>query len=250
MLPATLQNLARTIQETCSPRSCAPPLPTGWPDQTLRGLSRASIHEWFNSDPNPAPAANGRKLPWIPSLGPIIHLARQTSDAPIVWIGRRVWPYPRVCPDLLDRSIFIDAKDLAERAWAMDVSLRCPALGAVIADGSGFTMSITRRLQLGAAETGGLGLILRPHDDLRTLSAAQTRWLVMPARSAAAPRWRLRLLRAKGVKLPDITTWTLELNHETGALDLVSDAADRSVTPEEGFGYPAAPRRIEAAVTA
>jgi hypothetical protein len=249
MLTATIQELAKTIEEACSRRvAAAPPLPTAWPaiDQAIRGLPRAAIHEWFSGTgllpgvPGATDKPSGLKpgATWLPPLTPILHLARQAaanSPHPIVWIGRRIWPYPVTCPDLLDRSIFIDARDLSERAWATDVSLRCPAIAAIIADGTAFTMSATRRLQLGAAEGGGLGLILRPSHELRQLSAAQTRWLISPSPSATAPRWSLRLLRCKGTKLPT-TTWTLELNHETGALDLVSDAADRSGSPQEITG--------------
>jgi hypothetical protein len=250
MLTVTIQDLARTIEESCSRRvAAAPPLPTGWPaiDQATRGLPRAAIHEWF-SDTGLLPGGlgdtardTGQKpgATWLPPLTPILHLARQaaaTSPNPIVWIGRRIWPYPVVCgPELLERSIFIDAADLSERAWATDVSLRCSSIAAVIADGTAFTMSATRRLQLGAAEGGTLGLILRPPHELRQLSAAQTRWLVSPS-PHPSPRWTLRLLRSKGTKLPSHTTWTLELNHETGALDLVSDAADRSGSPQEIAG--------------
>jgi len=195
----------------------------------------------------------------------MVHLARQValgSVNPIVWIGRRVWPYPPVCgPEVLERSIFVDAADLSERAWAIDVSLRCPAIALVVGDGTALNMSATRRLQLAAAEGGeggagnALGLILRPPRELRQLSAAQTRWSIAAAPTAstisAAPRWTLRLLRSKGLRLPDHTTWTLELNHETGALDLVPNAADRPELPEEiRLGWPAAPRRVSETVTA
>ncbi|MBX3375436.1 MAG: hypothetical protein KF678_00355 [Phycisphaeraceae bacterium] len=243
-MPAlSLHDLARSIKESCiSPRGTYPPLPTRWTHSALSHLSRAAVHEWFSADPTPG--THRSAPPWLPPLSPVLHLARQaiahspvsaSADSPrlLAWIGRRVWPYPVACPDLLDQSIFIDTKDLPERAWAADVSLRSGALAAVIVDGSAFSMSITRRLQLAAAESGGLGLILRPHADLRQLSAAHTRWLVTPAPSLVSPRWNLELLRLKGGKLPDVTTWTLELNHETGTLDLVSDAAHRSVaTPE------------------
>lgn len=237
-----LLHLAEVIKQVSpSPTIHPPPLPTRWPHGALSYLSRAAVHEWFSTDPTPG--THRSAPPWLPPLSPILHLARQaiahppvaSADHPwlLVWIGRRVWPYPVACPDLLDQSIFIDTKDLNERAWATDVSLRSEALAAVIVDGSAFSMSITRRLQLAAAESGGLGLILRPHADLRQISAAQTRWLVTPAPSFASPRWNLELLRLKGGKLPDVTAWTLELNHETGALDLVSDAAHRSgATPE------------------
>ncbi len=242
-----IQELAKVIEEACSRRVVeAPPQATGWAgiDEALGrgglgGLARGVAHEWFSGDVDSLTPGFPKQAAWLPPLTVMVHLARQVALAghagPIVWIGRRCWPYPPVCGEaVLERSIFVDATSLNERAWAIDVSLRCPSLAAVIGDGTALNMSATRRLQLAAADGGALGLILRPPQDLRQLSAAHTRWSVAPSVALSAfPRWTIRLLRCKGVRLPEITTWTLELNHETGALDLVSDAADRSgSTPE------------------
>ena len=245
----TIQELARTIQEACSTPSTRPARrhPTGWPeiDEALaeggergkEGLPGGVIHEWFGLFEVAPPTSQAQDLAaWLPPLTIMIHLARR-ADGPVVWIGRRCWPYPLALgPDLLARSIFVDVTDLRERAWALDVSLRCRGLDVVIGDGALLNMSATRRLQLAAAEGGSLALILRPPRDLSHLSAASTRWAVSPAPSPlhateSIHRWTLRLLRRKGLKQPDHDTWTLELN-ETGALHLVPDAGHRSGAEE------------------
>lgn len=243
ILSPAIQKLAKTIEEACAPKRLVAGQPTGWGlvDRALAsdGIARGVLHEWFG-DPDEPPSRH-----WLPPLSVMIHLARQAAanpvipdSWPIVWIGRRCWPYPVALPGpVLERSIFIDAPALPERAWAIDVTLRCPAIAAVVADGSGLNMAATRRLQLGAGEGGSLALILRPPHELRQLSAAHTRWSVTPAPSASPTtrdaRWTVRLLRRKGMRPSEESTWTLQLNHETGALDLVSDARDRSV-PEKG----------------
>lgn len=237
----TIQQLAKTIEETCAPRRQVPGQPTGWGlvDQALAedGIPRGVLHEWFG-DPDEPPS---RPPHWVPPLSVMIHLAGQAASNPgiphswpIVWIGRRCWPYPVALPEaVLERSIFIDAPDLAERAWAIDVTLRCPAIAAVVADGSGLNMAATRRLQLGAGEGGSLAFLLRPPHELRQLSAAHTRWTVSPAPSATRyTRWTVRLLRCKGMRPSQESTWTIQLNHETGALDLVPHALDRSGAAE------------------
>ncbi|QDV04901.1 hypothetical protein Poly30_03950 [Planctomycetes bacterium Poly30] len=130
-------------------------------------------------------------------------------------------------PDLLTRSLFVATTtgekrsrgEVSERLWAIDTTLRCPGVTAVIADGSGLPMAATRRLQLAAASAGALVLLARPPEEVREISAATTRWMVTreavpdEEMSRASPRWRLALIRAKGaqrvISAPDIPLHTL-----------------------------------------
>ncbi len=119
----------------------------------------------------------------------------------VVWIGRRCWPHPRVMVrrdpgdggsheaegrQLLQHSLFADPTGVAARLWAVDLALRSPAVTAVVADGSGFDMAATRRLQLAAESGRGLALLARPPHELSELSVAVTRWVVAWARSPDA----------------------------------------------------------------
>lgn len=128
----------------------------------------------------------------LPPLCIFIELAhtailQQTLHA-VLWVGAGIWPYPPLLRgrvgrggesrnerSLLSHSIFIDPPDLASRLWAIEVALRAGAgpvgEGAtsdirsgpvcVIADGRGFTLPHTRRLQLAAAASGSLCILAR-----------------------------------------------------------------------------------------
>ena len=187
-------------------------------------LEWGAVHEWFGSEE-----------PWVPPMGIFVHLARQAvlkapvpaasgrshnapGDPPraIVWVGRRVWPYPRgLLPPapapgrsapgsspggsiLLQHSVFLDCPEGSTRLWAMDLALRNPSVALVAADGSGLSMAATRRLQLAAEAGGSIVLLARPPGERARRSAATTRWEVRSELSPdQAPRWTARLLRCK-----------------------------------------------------
>jgi len=208
---------------------------------------------------------SARRRRWLPPLGTLAHLARRAlsvgdaDDAPgwALWIGRRCWPYPRVFMArdagdraLLERSIFIDARSAGERVWAADLALRCPAVSVVVLEARGLGMSETRRLRLAAGAGGALGLLARPAEERRALTAASSRWLVAPAppcsfsdcdfESVHQPRWSVELLRCKGVQpATSARRWVVRRDHETGAVRLAPESSDRTRAQARP-----APRRI------
>lgn len=93
--------------------------------------------------------------------------------------------------------------------WAMEEALGCPAVAAVVADiargHKSLDFTASRRLSLRAA-AGGASLLLLRYGREREASAAQLRWRVEPAASAAAEfdhhalgRPRFALTLEKGV---------------------------------------------------
>jgi hypothetical protein len=202
----------------------------------------------------------GRDQP-LHSLAIFAHLAGQVnrgawvgpSDSAggdwVVWVGRGCWPYPQAVAEAdgqgagLDRSLFIDAGEVASRLWAMDLAARNPAVAMVIGDGRGFDMAATRRLQLAARDGRGVVLLGRSMQEQGEVSAAATRWQVLPVRSpTTAPRWQMTLWRCKGVQGKLNTdaerSWQLERSRATGLVPVVAPATDRtapvpSVIPTE-----------------
>lgn len=190
-------------------------VPTGWSqvDAVLGGgLARRGVHEWCRTDD-----VRGRRCAPMEVL---IHLAWQAllhderhrlgEQRAVVWVGQAVWPQaaalvrglrvgvqalfggrcPRQWPDarLMRRSLLVQVAphDVGARLWAVEQAARCPGVCAVVADGAGFDLTATRRLQLAATDT--LLLVARPHERCAALSAAATRWRVQPdARGAALP---------------------------------------------------------------
>lgn len=236
---------------------------TGWPtvDGWLPGgVPRGLVTEWFGVAPegphaNRAATAGGPRVPrpssetpkagrrpslatWTPPLSLLVHLAHQVcggardvrgadDPGPVLWIGRRVWPYGRALvragplgARLLARSLFVAMPDdvaptrpsgtrtpeAGARLWALDLALRCRAVAAVVADGSGFAMAASRRLQVAAEAGHAFVLLARPAEEFDVPSAAAVRFVVTRTAIDAdarpgAPRscaWSLTLRRAKG----------------------------------------------------
>jgi len=241
-----------------------------------KALFRVGLHGWYGLlPPEQGDDRSARQTPWTPPLCILVHLGWERIQASedmsrVVWIGPRCFPYPRVLVReaqrdcrLLDRSLFIMAREAAARLWATDLCLRCPAVGAVIADGSGFDMAATRRVQLLARSRSKPVFLARPPWERTELSAAQSRWLVgwQPADDSEQnvhgvnPRWSVKLLRCKGVPLDeDHKVWVLEWDRAQSALHLsaplsrpAGDATLETTAPRHAAGSPReAPHRASA----
>ncbi len=243
---AVISELAEQIearQQQFGHRCDARPIPTGWQDidSTLGGgVAAGALHEWFGDGDECS-----RNAPWFPPMAVLAHVAHRATlgeRQSTIWVGRRCWAY---VPALIgadeskrpfvERSMLIDATTVDERAWAIDLALRCPAIAAVIADGTGLKLAITRRLQLAAASGGAACLLLRPPWELSELSAAKTRWRVRAECSEnTEPRWTVELLRCKGVRpmRREGARWVVRLDDETGNVSLVAAAGERRDSAE------------------
>ncbi len=223
-------------------------IPTNWTaidDALGGGLALGSVHEWFglhaavlDGSEKEGGQVGGQEGGWLPPLTVLLHLAHRAAAAGeraglVVWIGERCHPSPPSMPrDLLERSVFVSCGTRDERVWAIDLSLRCAGVCAVVADGSGLSMADSRRCQLAAAagEAGGgaLALLARPSRERAQLSAARTRWLVWPAPfDGRGPGWSVQLLRCKGVRPTpeDARHWVVRHDHATGDVHLVPESA-------------------------
>ena len=128
----------------------------------------------------------------------------------VAWVGRRAWPAAEALrrAGLLGRSLLVDAASVRDRLWAAELCARAGELiGAVVADGAGFDLTATRRLQLAVRGRDVRLILLRPAAEARAASAAGMRWLVTPVPVTAGdeneagprrPAWDVSLLRRKG----------------------------------------------------
>jgi protein ImuA len=191
-----------------------PRVATGWAsvDGALGGgLPCAGLHEWWG-DPADARAVCAQ-LAWNALLAD--ERARPGAHRHVAWVGRAAWPAPedlvrglrsalggmfgaprvRCWPDarLHDRSILVDvpAHDAGARLWAIEQAARCAGVCTVVADGHGFDLAATRRLQLAATDV----LLL-------SLRGPARRGAGMPAGAGAVPpsacstRWRVERVPA------------------------------------------------------
>lgn len=164
------------------------------------------------------------------------HLAQTVSQA-VVWVGRRCWPHAQLLirdsgrdHRLFQHSLWVDPASDAQHLWAIDLALRCPAVAAVIADGSRFDIAATRRLQLAARAGETLLVLARPLSDLTRTSVATTRWLVQTAVSnSPRPRWAIELIRCKDQALKSNgSIFLVEWSGAHSAVVISSDVVHRS----------------------
>ena len=184
---------------------------TGWTaiDTALGGgIAPAGLHEWWGALPEVRAVLV--QLAWNTLLHDDRH--RVGAHRHVVWVGREAWPsadalvrglrapiagmfgqpVQRTWPDarLHDRSLLVDvpAHDPGARLWAIEQAVRCPGVCAVIADGRGFDLAATRRLQLAASDTCLLSMRGAEHRRgarRGVLTACATRWMVERAERTA-----------------------------------------------------------------
>ncbi len=260
VLPESL----RVIQQRCPVRVATaealvhgedgPRLRTGWDevDAALGSGLPTGLHEWFGA---PLEANAGRCAAGVPPFCILLHLARQLLEQSpqagwTVWVCDGQRPYAPAARGgdandgrLLRRSLFVSARDGPTRQWIADTALRCRAVRAVMADGSGFDRAATRRLHLLARAQEKWIWLTRPPGERDTLSAALTRWQVRwhagpgVGGTVVNPRWKLTLLRCKGVPLETIPDWILEWDHAEGAVRLSTALAGAVGLPSGAPGF-------------
>jgi hypothetical protein len=158
----------------------------------------------------------------------------------------------------LDQLIVLRPRSLEDALWGAEQALRCPAVDVVVSWNELLPRGrhpdrVFRRLQLAAEEGGVLGVLLRPGTARRWKCWGDVRIAVEclpvasgtksarrgepesplsaePGKEAERSCFQLALLHCRGA-LPG-RRLILELDHETGALRLVSELAD----PASGGG--------------
>jgi protein ImuA len=179
-----------------------------------RGFRRGSLVEWLGS------AGGGAT-----TLAAIAarEACRDGRALVVVDVARRFYPPAAAMLGILLESLIVICPGRRDLGWALNQTLACPAVGAVLCwpdtlDGRAF-----RRLQLSAEVGGGLGLLVRPATVAGSPSWADVRLLVEGAASESDRRFRVTLLRCRGAIAGQAVE--LELDDEN-TLRLASELAD------------------------
>lgn len=101
----------------------------------------------------------------------------------------------------LDRSIVVHPRNRRDTVLAMNLSLRCSAIGAVVGAIDPLSTLDARRLQLAAEAGGSVGFLFRPRRALRTPSFANLRLMISPVVTPSAARClRVEVVRCRAGK--------------------------------------------------
>ena len=106
------------------------------------------------------------------------------------------------------RFIFVDLLREKDVLWALEESLKCEGLAAVIADLAEISFTEPRRLQLIVEKSGVTGFILRTDPRKLNQLASTARWRILPLPSqlegdmpgVGFPRWQVELLKVRNGK--------------------------------------------------
>lgn len=107
-----------------------------------------------------------------------------------------------------DKIIFVDLQKEKEILWAMEESLKCDGLAAVVAEMKELSFTDSRRFQLAVEQNKVTGFIIRNNPHNLNTTACVTRWKITPLPSelkddlpgVGFPRWNVELLKVRNGK--------------------------------------------------
>lgn len=167
------------------------------------GVRRGSLIEWLCADDASGAAALAfavacRLAGEVSDRG--VGHAASTAAGTIIVVDRwgRFHP-PAVMPWLGGRQLVVarPSRD-DDEAWAIDQSLRCPGVAAVLAWPKRIHATAMRRWQLAARASRAVGLLVRPEAARREPSWAEARVAVSPVPGEPPAVRRMRLTLAGG----------------------------------------------------
>ena len=137
----------------------------------------------------------------------------------------------------MDRVLFVEVRDEAQRLWAMEEGLRCTGLAGVVGEfgpaHAGEAARVAeRRLQLVAEKSGVTGFLLRSVTGETAAGAVDSRWSVRAAPSGGDLRavWSLSLDRLRGGE-PGV--WRLLWDSRHGRFQMPKERSEmKPVWPE------------------
>jgi protein ImuA len=157
----------------------------------------------------------------------------------LVVIDRSRTIYPPAAANLgieMSRLIFVRPRNQADQLWAMNQSLRCPGVSAVLCWPERLDDRAFRSLQLAAEAGGAVGLFVRQINMRGHPSWSDLQFLVeaLPV-AQRTRRLRIELIRCRNGKAG--ASVELELDDETGTLE-----ASRSLPVAAQLAHPAPAR--------
>lgn len=170
---------------------------TAFPGATF---PKNAIHEFVSYEPETAAATSG-------FLSCLIHnLANRKGFCLWVSSRRRLFPPALkllgVDPECV---IFVDLQTDKDVLWAVEESLRCDTLLAVVGELKELTFAQSRRLQLTIEESGVTGFIHRIQPKAENATACAARWKISPLPGIIEaglpgigfPKWHVELTKVK-----------------------------------------------------
>lgn len=126
----------------------------------------------------------------------------------IVWIGSKLQVFPHAFHAYgIDpgKIIFVSLEKEKDLLWAIEESLKCESLSAVVGELRGFSFDASRRLQLAVEKSHVTGFIINQNTRSVNATTCVSRWKISPLPSGVYdslpgvgfPRWNVELLKVR-----------------------------------------------------
>jgi len=123
-----------------------------------------------------------------------------------IWIGPSKKIFPVALKNFMlnpDHFIFVKASKDKDILWAMEESLKCPAVNAVVCELKQLDFTASRRLQLAVEKSHVTGFVIRTNYKTVGTTGCVSRWQIstLPSQpiedlsGVGFPRWRVELLK-------------------------------------------------------
>jgi protein ImuA len=188
-------------------RSTGTPLNIGWGpiDLSFPGKSFpvGAVHEFISAAPEDRAATSGFVAGILKAL--------MKNGGSCIWISASRTLFPpalRLFGIEPHHIIFVDLQKEKDILWAMEESLKCRGLGAVVGELGDLSFTVSRRLQLAVEQSSVTGFVLRHQPRNLNTNACVTRWKIssLPGiindelPGLGFPNWNVELIKVRNGK--------------------------------------------------
>ena len=170
-----------------------------------------AVHEFMAASPEDSAATSGFITALLSS---VMH-----QRGVVLWIGPRLQVFPHGFKSFgIDpaRIIFVSLSKEKDLLWALEESLKCEGLSAVVGELHGLSFDVSRRLQLAVEKSHVTGFIINRSTSANA-NACVSRWQVSPLPGAVYdqmpglgfPRWNVELVKVRNGRT---NSWQVEWN--------------------------------------
>ena len=199
-----------------------------------------AVHEFLSGRTEDAAATTGFISGLLASL--------MGSSGTALWISTMRMVFPPALKTFgvqPDRIIFIDLPSEKEVIWAMDESLKCDGLCAVIGEVKQISFTASRRLQLAVEQSQVTGFILHHSTKNPNTTACVSRWKITSLCSeyvdglpgVGFPNWQVELLRMRNGR-----TGVWEVKFVNGKFQTRAVSSHIAATGTKAVSIPQEPR--------
>jgi Uncharacterized conserved protein len=192
----SLQGLAKPVRQHDWSRGLGP-ISQAFPNQYF---PTSAVHEFLVATAEEKAASSGFIAGLISSINHI--------PGVMVWIGTKLQVYPHAYKFFgidPEKIIFVSLDREKDVLWAVEESLKCEGLSAVVGELRGLSFDVSRRLQLAVEKSHVTGFILNHNTSSINANTCVSRWKISHLPSAVYddlpgigfPRWQVDLLKVR-----------------------------------------------------